>query len=681
VGGGSPDQAAPVVRQNYQFVAPVSTGPAAAAPAPAVAAPADAPRTRPPVQTRVLLGGVAAVVLATAGYLLWVHAPTAPVTAQAATMPTSIAVVPFADLSADKDMEYFADGFADELMTSLAASGRVRVAGRRSAFAFKGTNDDTRVIGERLGVGAVLEGSVRKDGQRIRITAQLVRAQDGFSLWARTYDRAFDDVLDIQGAIAREVTAALSPPLGASAATHTGAARDAGQTNNPEAYRAFLRGLYFHSRFTHIDMPLARDEFLRATTLDPGYARAHAWLGRTCAWLARRSLGDIEVNRGLASSAFDRALQLDPALGEIWWVRTQGVDGDDSAFSVRARNFEQALAAAPSDTDLMLWLGNTYMREGRRADALQMFARAHETDPLWAQAAIVLAVNTASWLGDRPRAVSLIEDVQKFAPNDPRPYSLRAVLARADGNALEWDRWITRAIEASPRDQPLHGYLSLDYVQLGLVDAAMYHARMCTRLNPESAAGIYNEAYISLYSGNLAAARPIVERARREKPADYLSQLAHAELLYFSGDCAGSLESLLGARPAFTRPASSLDLIVDQTDVPIMQWCLRRLGRNTRADEVARVFNAQYAPPYDAGISSGLLARMAAANGDRDALVRHLKELVASNSMAFAFVRHEPMIQPYLKDSTVVALLDELDARRQEWVKILPKSSMRVPVR
>jgi tetratricopeptide (TPR) repeat protein len=123
-------------------------------------------------------------------------------------------------------------------------------------------------------------------------------------------------------------------------------------------------------------MPLARDEFLRATTLDPDYARAHAWLGRAYSLLARRALGDVETNQARASVAFDRALRLDPALGEIWWVRSQGVDGDDSAFSARARSFEQALAASPGDTDLMMWLGGTYFREGRRAEGLRMFERA-----------------------------------------------------------------------------------------------------------------------------------------------------------------------------------------------------------------------------------------------------------------------------------------------------------------
>jgi TolB-like protein/DNA-binding winged helix-turn-helix (wHTH) protein/Flp pilus assembly protein TadD len=658
---------ATVPGRGYQFVASLISP-----------SPAEKPRSRSPVRVRLLLGGVAAVVVA-ASYLLWPRTPTTADTAHAGSTPTSIAVLPFVDLSADKDMEYFADGLAEELMTSLAASGRLSVVGRRSAFAFKGTKDDTRVIGEKLGVGAVLEGSVRKEGQRIRITAQLLRAQDGFSLWTQTYDRAFDDVLDIQAAIAREISATLVPQVGGSAETYAGAARDARQTNNPEAYRAFLRGLYFHSRFTHTSMPLARDEFLRATTLDPDYARAHAWLGRAYALLARRSLGDIETNQVRASAAFDRALQLDPALGEIWWVRAQSVDGDEAPHAVRARYFERALVAAPGDPDLMMWLASIYMLEGRRADALQMVDKAHTVDPLWPQALISLA-NVNARFGDRRRSSALLEEMRNLAPNDPRSYSAAAVMARASGKALEWDRWNARAIEAAPLDAPLHGYLSLDYVHLGLIDAARHHARMSGKLNPESAAGLYNDAYIRLYSGDIAGARPIVERARREKPADYLSQLALAELRYFEGDCSGSLESLLGARPAFSWPSPSLNLFIDQTDVPTMQWCLRQLGRNTRADEVMRVFNVQYAPPYDPGINGGLLARMAAANGDRDALVRHLKELVDSGSMAFAFVRHEPMIQPYLKDSAVIELLDVLEARRLEWVKILPKASMRVPV-
>ena len=195
---------ATVPGRGYQFVAQVRVS------SPVVATPEiSRPRTRWPLYAGVGLTLAVALLVA---FRFWpASTPAKPSDIAHAPVPSSIAVLPFADLSPGKDMEYFADGIAEELMSSLSKVRGLDVIGRRSSFAFKGKADDAQSIGEKLRVATILEGSVRKEGDRIRITAQLTRTRDGVSLWAETYDRKFDDVLDIQGSIAREVVAALAP--------------------------------------------------------------------------------------------------------------------------------------------------------------------------------------------------------------------------------------------------------------------------------------------------------------------------------------------------------------------------------------------------------------------------------------------------------------------------------------
>ena len=255
--------------RGYQFVAPVRV-----VPAPPNPTTAPSGRFRERRALWIASGITALALIALIVWLSWRHAdPPASHSAisGADPAPQTIAVLPFTDLSPARDMEYFTDGIAEEIMNSLDRVGTLRVIGRRSAFAFKGTNEDARSIGEKLKVDSILEGSVRKAGERIRISARLVRTRDGFSLWSKTFDRKLDDVLDIQSAIASEVAAALSPMVNPISEVQV-------PTKSPEAFNAYLRGNHEFKRGKFSDLRRARDEFLRAVTLDPGFALAHASL-------------------------------------------------------------------------------------------------------------------------------------------------------------------------------------------------------------------------------------------------------------------------------------------------------------------------------------------------------------------------------------------------------------------
>jgi TolB-like protein/DNA-binding winged helix-turn-helix (wHTH) protein/Tfp pilus assembly protein PilF len=662
--------------RGYQFVAQVRES------SPVIATPEIA---RPRSRQRLYAGaGLAFIVALLVALRFWpAPMPDKPPEVAPSSVPASIAVLPFADLSSTADMEYFADGLAEELASSLSKVRGLRIISRHSSFAFKGKSADARLIGEKLRVETILEGAVRKEGDRIRITAQLTRTKDGVSLWAETYDRQFDDVLDIQSSIAREVAATLAPVVENSQKSAHPESPNAVLTHDAEAYRAYLRGMYQYNRWTdrwYRDPAPARIEFLRAVELDPQFAKAYAMLARTYQQSAMLEIGDVAQQKSQAADALHKALKLDPSIRDWWWVKAMFDEQNAAPWTVYASHLEQAIAANPTDSEPMLWLGDTYLLLARRDEALQMFERAFAADPLSPIATDYIAWWGYALHGDRQRLLDLTDEMERMWPNDPKVSWIRSNLAFTEGRALDWDRFVARVIEIDPANYQNHAWLSYDYARVAVFDAARYHARMCTKLHPEGAACAYIKARTELLSGDIAAARKTVLDAMTRNPQSSMIQLAQGELQYFVGDCAGALRSIAQARPEFARTDIALDLRHHEDGVAIFAWCLRKQGETARVAAVNRVFIAIHAPPVTAGVYEHRRARMAAATGDREALVAHLTALANTHSPDYTFVRHEPMIQPYLEDARVVALLDKLDARRAEWRRILPKASMRVPI-
>ena len=646
---------ATVPGRGYQFVAQVRESPSV------IASPAVARRG----SRRLLYAGTASALLIAlvVAFQFWpAAAPVKQVDFSPAPVPASIAVMPFADLSSSGGMDYFADGLTDELRNSLSKVGGLRIIGRRSSYAFEGTSDDAKSIGEKLHVATILEGSVRKEGDRIDIKVHLTRTRDGVILWSEMYDRHFDDVLDIQGSIAREVAATLAPVVQNSQESGQPESPDAILTHDAEAYRAYLRGMYQFNRGIDRyfrDPEPARIEFLRAVELDPQFAKAYAMLARTYEQSAWLEIGDIAQQKSQAADALDKALKLDPAIRDWWWVQVMFDDKNGAPWTVYASHLEQAIATNPTDSEPMQWLAETYRRMGKRDEALQMFERAFAADPL-----SPLAIWNTAWFGyvfrgDRQRLVDLTDEMERMWPNDPKVSWTRSNLALIEGRALDWDRFVAKVIEIDPADYQNHAWLSYHYARVGVFDAAVYHARMCTKLYPEGATCAYSIARAAMLSGDIAAARKTVLEAMTRNPQSPQIQLAQGELQYFVGDCAGALRSIAQARPWYAGTEGALDLISYEDDVAIFAWCLRKQGETARLAAMNRMFIAQYAPGVPAGMFENWRARMAAATGDREALVAHLTALANTRSPDDTFARHEPMIQPYLKDAEVVALLDE----------------------
>jgi TolB-like protein len=225
----------------------------------------------------------------------------------------TIAVLPFVNMSDDASNEYFSDGLSEELLNLLVKVPELQVAARTSSFSFKGQNMEIPEIAARLGVAHVLEGSVRKSGNQVRITAQLVRADSGFHLWSESYDRTLDNIFQIQDEIAIAVVEALKVTL-------LGAAPEARETD-PEAYELFLEGRYYSLKRSMESFPQAIELFQAAVDIDPTYAPAWAEMASAYQWYA--GSGGMSIEDGLTSvkTALDQALATDPDLALAYFVR------------------------------------------------------------------------------------------------------------------------------------------------------------------------------------------------------------------------------------------------------------------------------------------------------------------------------------------------------------------------
>jgi serine/threonine-protein kinase len=286
----------------------------------------------------------------------------------------SIAVLPFANLGGDKEQEYFSDGLSEEIINALAQIPGLKVIARTSAFAFRGKELDIREIAERLGAETVLEGSVRRSGNRVRITAQLITAADGSHLWSQRYDREMADIFAVQDEVASAIACVLQGKLGAQATPRR-------HTPKPEAHEAYLKARYYHSRLTPENMDRAKEFYEQAIALDPEFALAHVGyadylLLAGSAWGSRRQLTP-------AREEAQKALDLDPALPEANALMGVIAGNCDYDWKEAERRFRLALAHEPVPPQVRDWHAFYYLLPmGRVEEAIGEYQRALQQDPL-----------------------------------------------------------------------------------------------------------------------------------------------------------------------------------------------------------------------------------------------------------------------------------------------------------
>jgi len=391
---------------------------------------------------------------------------------QKKTKIRSIAVLPFADLSAERDQEHFSDGVAEEILNALSKVEGLHVPARTSCFAFRGTGLDAREIADRLGVEALLDGSIRKAGKRVRITVQLIDAANGYQLWSERFDRELEDIFAIQDEIARSVLESLGLAL-----TQRGEFRfPKPSTTNVEAYEFYLRGRKLYHKWTRQSVEFARQMFKRAVKVDPDFAAAWAGLANAYVDLFRwgRNSQDLEE----AKRASENALKLNPNSAEAHVSAGQAL-AIQRRFSDAANAFERAIKEDPTVYEAYYLYGRAMVESGHVEKAVKLFEKAQQVRPddyeshtLRAQALTELGREDEARHANEV-AVECIEKHLELNPDEARAYSLGASLLIRLGQNERSKLWTQQAMTLAPVDPIVLYNAACNWALLGETDHAL----------------------------------------------------------------------------------------------------------------------------------------------------------------------------------------------------------------
>ena len=397
-------------------------------------APAQAPRRN---IWRLLLPALALLLVMAFGIFSWKRGAIL----HAQPIASSIAVLPFADMSPEKNQEYFSDGLAEELLNHLARTPGLRVAARTSSFQFRDKTSDLPAIGKKLDVGTVLEGSVRKEGNRVRISAELIKVEDGFQLWSGTYDRDLNDVFAVQDEIARSITSELKVRL-----LNSKTAAVPQRETSSAAYNAYLQGRYFYERRTQDDLGKAFQYFEQAVKLDPQYARA--WSALAWVLIARTEAAygpSFEEGYRMARAAAERAMELDPTLAEAHAAIGRIKRTYDWDWAGADASFQKALVLEPQNSTVLLGASSLAASLGRFDEAVALNRRAVEVDPLSVVAHVSMGVH-AYYANQLDLATDAYQKALAISPDDPEAHYLLGLVYLARSQSQ-------RALAEFERDQ------------------------------------------------------------------------------------------------------------------------------------------------------------------------------------------------------------------------------------
>jgi TolB-like protein/Tfp pilus assembly protein PilF len=354
----------------------------------------------------------------------------------------SIAVLPLTNESGDAKEQYFSDGVSEDLITALSQFPGLRVIGRTSAFQFRDSKEDSRSIGTKLGVAHLLEGSVRRSGDVVRVSAELIRTEDGSAQWSERYDRPYKDLFALQDEITRSVAGALRAKL--LSGEHEAAQSERPPSGSLEAYDAFLQGQFYFSRSTETEVRKAIEFYTQATELDPRYALAWSRLSRVWARLGGGFLEGAPAQEAFARAraAADRALSLSPELAAAHLARGYVLLRTGFDWRGTEAEFRRAVELAPNDGQAKFYLGNQLAAFGEVDRAIVLSREALVTEPLQA--------DWYKWLA-----------------------SYLSGLNRLD----EAERAVRRAIELQPGGADFQGQLAIIEIQRSNAQAALAAAQ------------------------------------------------------------------------------------------------------------------------------------------------------------------------------------------------------------
>ena len=438
----------------------------------------------------------------------------------------SIAVLPFVNLSSDPEQEFFSDGISEELLNVLAQYPDVRVAARTSSFQFKGQNQDIGEIARLLKVKNVLEGSVRKSGTKLRITAQLIEADTGYHLWSETYDRELDDVFAIQD----EISAAIGEALRVELALNDDEAPDVprvAESANTAAYEAYLRGRHLVNQRGRSNIARAVEDLKRSVRLDPDFAPAHAWMA--IAWTlmmdSPSTYGDLSLAevKERATPHIELALKLNPGLAEAYGAKgLLALNSSDleTAMSATAR----ALELNPVYLDAMNWRQIAASNFGDYHTSLEILQRIVEVDPL----SIIGRLNYSSALANKDMEAGRAMAHGLVKQNTWAGYTALGTMEFQSGRDLSTSLgWFMRAYGADPHDELSNRYLIRILANVGEYEEAR-------RISDGSL------HIVDIEQGRLESAIHTLERTHASDPENFAPMTDLADALHLAGRFAES---------------------------------------------------------------------------------------------------------------------------------------------
>lgn len=381
-----------------------------------------------------------------------------------------IAVLPMANMSGDPENEYFSDGVAEEILNLLAKIPAFRVASRTSAFSYRNTSEDLKTIASNLSVDFVLEGSVRRAGNRVRITAQLIDAAQDAHLWSEIYDRELTDIFELQAEIADKIVTAVTTDGNIAIPRYKA-------TDQPQAYDYYLRGLTFLHRIDRGGWDFAQQMFSKAIEVDPAYAKAWAGIAMCASWRFMWSSA-AQADLREAEETSEKALKLDPNLAEAWCAKGFSLTLS-KRFDDAANAFEKAIGIDPMSYEAWYLYGRSRFAEGKPLEADRLFAKAAQVRPDEYQAAILRTTALES-AGRAEEAKSIsregiarAERALSFDPEDTRAMTLAAGAYVNLGEIDKACELLERALKVDPEDISVLHNCGCTFAAAGHIDRAL----------------------------------------------------------------------------------------------------------------------------------------------------------------------------------------------------------------
>lgn len=593
----------------------------------------------------------------------------------------SVAVLPFANMSDDSEQEYFSDGLTETVLQTLAQLQGLKVTARTSAFFFKGQNVDIREAAEKLGVSSILKGSVQRDGDRIRIVAQLIEAKSGYHLWSNSYEREFSDIFDIQDDIATNVANALQVTL-------LGAAPRPDQvslaTENSQAYEKYLQALEQKNIASYGSLTIAEGLLKEALSLDPGFRSATIELAKTYELQQKIGILSYAGAEKRIRPLLDQALRQDPddgrALGILAiydWPRVRLRYGESSSqASLVEAELKRAIDLAPNDPDLYAFMASIASSTDRIEESLNWIDKGLAVDPLSTR----LYLNRGGkllWQLDRPE-----EAAKSFAKaHEILPEHTGATLALGDaaiamGKFAEGVGWYLYSMSLDPQDHEIPVTMSRIYYQLGMQEEGDDMLRLAQALAPEK--GITKRAQLErhLYAGNYERVvslaetmiRDAIENRRGTFDAAVSGYVSSMIELGRSDRVSVFFESV---RPGITSDDYEPHAPVDSSMQFFLVMALLDMGEfelaNAKLDKLIAIADIVI-PGWRSNHDT--MAVVSIARGDREAAIEHaLKDMkypLGRHANWRINYQHMSWMKPILSDERIVARISELESLTQE---------------